>query len=413
MKRICIISILTILILLVMFIKKDSKILKIDGIKYAVYVNGTRTNNFPAKDSYKVTVSCDNASARWDYEEWIVEIYDATGTVSCDISFTTTTKVTFNNYIINLLNGETTVASESTAGNGSTLELINSPLPTSGTSTDYRYRGINPANYVRFNNELWRIIGVFDENSHDIADTKLVKLIKNESIGGYVWDNDASLGPYGRNNYPDSDIYNILNKAYYNNTSATALPIDATGQEYCYAGQTTLTGKCNFTKIGIQPEYKRMVEDGVTWYLGGMDSQTAKASAFYTVERTNTSKFTDNVATITAPIGLMYASDYGYAAPAACDDTNIESFSSSITINNVATTCAVHDWLKSNFYEWTITHHSSTSFRVFSLSNSGNLIGNYPACNGYVTRPVLYLDSSVYYLSGTGTQTDPYIIAMD
>ena len=31
-----------------------------------------------------------------------------------------------------------------------------------GATTDYRYIGANPNNYVKFNDELWRIIGVFD-----------------------------------------------------------------------------------------------------------------------------------------------------------------------------------------------------------------------------------------------------------
>jgi len=29
-------------------------------------------------------------------------------------------------------------------------------------TTDYRYTGKNPDNYIKFNNETWRIIGVFN-----------------------------------------------------------------------------------------------------------------------------------------------------------------------------------------------------------------------------------------------------------
>ena len=49
--------------------------------------------------------------------------------------------------------------------------------------TEYRYRGASPKNYVTFNNETWRIIGVFlteDENGNI---ENRIKLIRNESIG--------------------------------------------------------------------------------------------------------------------------------------------------------------------------------------------------------------------------------------
>ena len=59
--------------------------------------------------------------------------------------------------------------------------------------TDYRYTGANPNNYVSFNNELWRIIGVFptDDGTGNIENR--VKIIRNESIGeDYMWDENGS-----------------------------------------------------------------------------------------------------------------------------------------------------------------------------------------------------------------------------
>ena len=46
-----------------------------------------------------------------------------------------------------------------------------------------RYYGSDPNNYVRFNNELWRIIGVFGNN---------VKLVRSESLGSLSWDSSDS-----------------------------------------------------------------------------------------------------------------------------------------------------------------------------------------------------------------------------
>ena len=56
-------------------------------------------------------------------------------------------------------------------------------------TTDYRYIGANPNNYVKFNDELWRIIGVFDVDDGTGKIEKRMKIIRNESIGNYSWDN--------------------------------------------------------------------------------------------------------------------------------------------------------------------------------------------------------------------------------
>ena len=56
-------------------------------------------------------------------------------------------------------------------------------------TTDYRYIGANPNNYVKFNDELWRIIGVFDTDDGTGKVEKRMKIIRNESIGDYAWDN--------------------------------------------------------------------------------------------------------------------------------------------------------------------------------------------------------------------------------
>ena len=54
-------------------------------------------------------------------------------------------------------------------------------------SHEYRYVGADPNNWVKFNNELYRIIGVFDSNSHGVSGKNLVKLIRARKIGAYSW----------------------------------------------------------------------------------------------------------------------------------------------------------------------------------------------------------------------------------
>ena len=71
-----------------------------------------------------------------------------------------------------------------------------------------RYYGSNPNNYVLFNNELWRIIGVFGNN---------VKLVRSESLGSLSWDSSESSvnEGWGVNEWSQADLKNYLNTTYY------------------------------------------------------------------------------------------------------------------------------------------------------------------------------------------------------
>ena len=48
----------------------------------------------------------------------------------------------------------------------------------------YRYEGKNPNNYIWFNNEYWRIIGVFDSTSHGQSEKNMVKIILDHVLRG-------------------------------------------------------------------------------------------------------------------------------------------------------------------------------------------------------------------------------------
>ena len=255
-------------------------------------------------------------------------------------------------------------------------------------STGYRYEGKNPNNYIYFNNELWRIIGVFDASSHGKTGEYLTKIIRNDSLGGYAWNKS------NKNNWSTSSLYNLLNTNYYNAT-------DGTSGGNCYQYSTTITGNCDYTETGLQSEYRAMVEN-VTWYLGGKDSASYTAEAFYTGERD--SLYSGNTAsTTTGYIGLMYASDYGYSvlSSSCARTTNLGSYNTSA--------CGGSSWLKKETSEWTVTHNNASSYNLFVLSSSAYL-GHNNANLGYTTRPVLYLNSTVQKISGSGTITNPYKI---
>ena len=57
---------------------------------------------------------------------------------------------------------------------------------------EYRYAGVSPNNYLTFNDETWRIIGLVNVKINDTIEQR-VKIIKEESIGKFSWDSSSSM----------------------------------------------------------------------------------------------------------------------------------------------------------------------------------------------------------------------------
>ena len=144
----------------------------------------------------------------------------------------------------------------------------------------------------------------------------------------------------------------------------------------------------------------------VTWYLGGYSTRNATAEEFYGYER-GTTVTSGRPTSTTGYIGLVYPSDYGYSvlSSSCARTTNLGSY-------NTATSCAGQSWLSGKGEEWTITPNSSDSRYVFTLTIFGNVSSYSLASLGYGSRPVLYLDASVYKIDGDGSLENPYIVGM-
>jgi len=401
-----------------------------------ITVDNKGVSGFPT-GSYTVYVNCNTATATFDYESWKLKVSNVSVSknANCSPKFTSTSRTTLANYIINLLGSSTSVASRTEYGSNNsysyygTLNKVSSNINDTISSTDYRYHGINPNNYIKFNGELWRIIGVFDEYSHGQSGKRLVKIIRNESIGGYAWDKDNV------NNWPTSSLYKLLNTTYYNS-------LNDTGTDYCYSYNydgTSIKGKCDFTGIGLKEPYKSMISN-VTWYLGGYNWDYVRKGNLYTYERITLSgsgiegiTITDNrcvdgedaddyrycvngrTLTTTANVGLMYASDYAYSSYSGCG-RYVNDYSDWDADDDTEPYCANRIWLKQNNFEWTLTHSPVENrygdFNVFYIGGWGDLSNDGYAAEGASVRPVVYLDSSVYYISGDGTLSNPYIIGI-
>ena len=182
-------------------------------------------------------------------------------------------------------------------------------------TTDYRYIGANPNNYVKFNDELWRIIGVFDVDDGTGKIEKRMKIIRNESIGKYSWDNkNPSTGAEtenGKNNWTDARLNYLLNPGHESETYGGSLYWNRKSGT-CYYGQNNATTSCDFTSTGLNDTAKTMIGDA-KWYLGGSSTcNDVTSPMFYTRER-GTTVYSGRRTNWTGKVGLMYPSDYGYA----------------------------------------------------------------------------------------------------
>ena len=332
--------------------------------------------NLPTTYGKLGSINCSNSDATYNQKYNRIEVSNInTKYENCTLNYTdSTSKVNLADYIISLAG--------TTQGTG---KVVN--------EKGYRYEGKNPNNYIWFNNEYWRIIGVFDSASHGLDGKNLVKIIRASALGGLAWDKSLT------NNWTTASLNFLLNGAYYNAT-------DGTNSGYCIgnAARATIISNCNYTKKGIQAGYRGLIAN-VTWYLGGYSSIKTTTDAFYGYER-GTTVYSGRPTSTTGYIGLMYPSDYGYSvlSSSCARTTNLDSYGTS--------TCAGASWLYGQGYEWLLTPFSTESMFVFFFSDSGNLSYDHTVYGNNSFRPVIYLNASVYKIDGDGSLNSPYIIGM-
>ena len=283
-----------------------------------------------------------------------------------------------------------------------------------GATTDYRYIGANPNNYVKFNDELWRIIGVFDVDDGTGKIEKRLKIVRNESIGNYSWDNkDTTTGAensYGKNNWPDARLNYLLNAGHESETYGGSLYWNRKSGT-CYYGQNNATTSCDFTSTGLTDAAKEMIGDA-KWYLGGTANYTSSsnglASHFYKYER-GTTVYSGRSTNWTGKVGLIYPSDYGYATSGNSSTTRATCLAKELYNWDGASACYQNDWLFKSSYMWSLSPYSSFSYFVFGVGSSGFVVDYYAFDTGGVW-PVVYLKSTIKVTTGTGSSDSPFIL---
>ena len=237
------------------------------------------------------------------------------------------------------------------------LYYHNSTLTNGAGDNSYRYAGASDSvnNYICLGSDattcpdanLFRIIGVFGDQT---------KVIRAKSVGNQKWDTNDS------NTWSSSSLNAYLNGEYLTSLGTLADKIATT-----------------------------------TWKVGG-----GSATYLYDVPTTAYQYEVGSSASTTtydAKIGLMYVSDYGFAADQSGWTTKLSSYGSNSSKN----------WLYLGSAEWTISRNSRLTGLAFTVTGTGYV--NYTSVTlSRGVRQSFNLESSVKYVSGSGSMSDPIII---
>ena len=394
------------------------EITSIDGLTYGTFngVSGfdvtTKSGLFNIANNHEIT---SNSSTTYTTQSWTIKITYLNLSIDQSANFGNSMKV--NVYIsknekkptvADVCSSEQTLSSCIIAmdGKDDTLYHHTSLLANGAGDNSYRYAGPSESvnNFVCFGSttsqcptdNLYRIIGVIDGK---------VKLIKYDYANSNLLGTD---GDYSGSSTPGSTYkgnltsINTYSWNYKNNTSIN----DGLGSN---EWSTSLLNKINLNTNylnNIGTTWSNMIED-TTWKVSGHTTYSAAASEMYTAEITNATK-TYGPSDGTSKIGLMYASDYGFAASPSAWTKVLQNYNG----NDVnGTSIKTINWMYMGLTEWTILPDSSDSNSVFLLYGDGSL-GIRNAYYGFGSRPVLYLKSSALYAGGSGTKNSPITLVV-
>ncbi len=416
-KKIIIISLVIILCLLTIIYKNNNSYN--NNVYFAFYKENEKLESMPEKDNLEDLVfsygNCNNgASIEWDDEAWAPLVKNLIKSkTKCNIHFRKSSGI---EYIKNLAK----TSSSLTWDGKKTVGIY-------GTNdNNLRYIGSNPNNYVLFNNELWRIIGVMKVKTDNNNVEERIKLIRKDGTSGqkdfgqYSWDSKSSGSgssdnDLGSNDWTDSQLKDMLNGIYLNSEIGD-----------CYkSNPTTVSTKtnCDFTGNGLEPkglnkESQDMIDSDIKWNLGGCDNTKITVNEMYENERSNNvnsnrptewSKANDQK--YHNGVGLMYYSDYRYATDGGtigrekCLSLLLDISEESWYISKYRIECEGNDWLKPNRYEWTLSHNLTYSYRAIYISNTDigyNLWVSYTLG----VQPTIYLKSSIKILSNPNPELE-------
>ncbi len=296
------------------------------------------------------------------------------------------------------------------------MSVIN--LPQQGNQGALITKMNDKPHKLNVKNGLYRIIGsIYDERSK----TNRLKVIKATPLTDgttslYSWDLDDSWdlnenndsyniwatptnGNFSNSLTSGASIMKLLNSgAWWNGTSTNY---------YNYYLDSSLEvsdfqiKNVNFTNYKLSDKAKNNI-DISRYYLGGYNNNPLLTNEMYGYERGTLRYNTDRPLYWEGMVGLMYLSDYGYAAGNVCV-TGTELY-------NYFGECSNKDWLyNAGVNQWLMSLNSGESRYVLFASGEG-AVYTYSSYYALAVSPVFYLTPSASITSGTGTLTDPYLL---
>ena len=336
------------------------EVTSIEGLTYGTFngVSGfdvtTKEGTFNIANNHEIT---SNSSTTYTTQSWNITLTYLNLSIAQSANFGNSMGV--NVYITKNEKNPTLaehVISQYTGTQGENgIYYHNSTLTNGAGDNSYRYAGASDSvnNYICLGSDaatcpdanLFRIIGVFGDQT---------KVIRAKSVGNQKWDTNGS------NTWSSSSLNTYLNGEYLTSLGTLANKIATT-----------------------------------TWKVGGGSS-----TYLYDVPTTAYQYEVGSSASTTtydAKIGLMYVSDYGFAADQSGWTTKLSSYGSNSSKN----------WLNTGRYiEWTLSRNSDNTSNAFGVNSTG-YVDNYNVTKSYVVRPSFNLESSVKYVSGSGSMSDP------
>ena len=392
--------------------EKGSNVTSVDGLTYTTSggVSGfdvtDKTGLFNVKTDYPITTtsSTTGTTHTWTFTLTFVNLstdqsVNENANMNLDVYLQ---KKAFPSTVADVCSGGETLAScvtslkQKDALGISNIYYHDANLTNGAGDNSYRYAGANPNNFVCFGtnttpcptDNLYRIIGVFGNQ---------VKLIKYDYATSALLGTD---GDYRGTGTPNASYYKgeltTINRYYWNNSTKKNTWSESE------LNKTNLN--TNFiTNIGT--EWAAKIAE-TTWKVGGntwanIGTQPAKTAYQNEIVSPVTTNTTDGKTECSAKIGLMYASDYGFAAAQSAWTANLNTYNGE-TIKNV-------NWMYMGFYDWTISRDADFSDFAFFVGGDG-YVGNNGVDGDFAVRPSFSLLSSTTYVSGSGSASDPMVI---
>ena len=261
-------------------------------------------------------------------------------------------------------------------------------------TSEYRYQGKTPNNYITFNGEtgVWRIIGVFEVETPQSDGTYIkenkVKIVRDR-IRTAAWNTTKSATNY--DDWTTATLMTTLNSGEYYNRTGT------------------------YASNGLTSEARNQISS-TKWYLGNAVYYNGYGNTkeIYTQER-STSVHSGNKQTWDGKVALIYPSDYMYASSACYNDNAKkgwdDSGSSPYDTDYRSETCKSTNWLlDTNKWFWTVSPSSYYSGGAVLVNSSGDVSNSITSSGSGGLRQSVYLDPRVRYVSGDGTVKNPFVI---